>query len=128
MGAEDELSTGLVTKEERPMNKVLSASEVAGDFGAALRWAEENSEGLVVEYNGKPAAVLIAYDEYEEFQRLRRNANKQKALKIIREIRAEIQALGPPLSAEEAYRMAGFSEEVIQETLAADARLAGEVA
>jgi len=110
------------------MNKVLSASEVAGDFGAALRWAEENSEGLVVEYNGKPAAVLIAYDEYEEFQRLRRNANKQKALKIIREIRAEIQALGPPLSAEEAYRMAGFSEEVIQETLAADARLAGEVA
>lgn len=110
------------------MNKILSDWEVVGDFDAALRWAEENREGLVVECDGRPAAVLIAYAEYEELQRLRKNANKRRALELLREIREEVQAQGPALSGEEAYRMAGFSEEVIRETLAYDAVLAGEAA
>jgi len=106
------------------MNKILSAREVVGDFDAALRWAEENREGLVVEWEGKPAAALIAYGEYEELQRLRRSEKKRQALEAIRSIRKDVQVLNQDLSAEEAYRLAGFSEEVIRETIAKDYELA----
>ena len=106
------------------MNKVLSAREITSDFDAALRWTEENLEGVIVVQDGKPAAALIAFGEYEELQRLRRSEKKRKALEAIRAIRKEVQASNQDLNVEDAYRMAGFSEEVIQETLAKDYELA----
>ena len=102
------------------MPRTVSSSEAQNNFGAMLQWTEEQGDEIVVERRGKPAAVIISYDEYTEIVRLRQEERKRQALVAIRQVRADVRAANQDLSAEEAYRLAGFSEEVIRETLAAD--------
>jgi prevent-host-death family protein len=115
------LSAFMIRRNAMP--KVVSSSEAQNNFGAMLQWAEEQGEEIVVERRGKPAAVIISHAEYEEIQRLRLAERKRLALAAIRQLREEVRAANQDLSAEEAYQMAGFSEEVVQETLAADEEL-----
>jgi prevent-host-death family protein len=105
---------------EATMPRTVSSSEAQNNFGAMLQWTEEQVDEIVVERRGKPAAVIISYDEYTEIVRLRQEERKRQALAAIRQVRADVRAANQDLSAEEAYRLAGFSEEVIRETLAAD--------
>jgi prevent-host-death family protein len=105
------------------MPRTVSSSEAQNNFGAMLQWTEEQGEEIVVERRGKPAAVIISYDEYTEIVRLRQEERKRQALSAIRQARAEVRAANQDLPAEEAYRLAGFSAEVIRETLAADEQL-----
>ncbi len=104
------------------MPKTVSSSEAQNNFGAMLQWAEEQDD-VVVERRGKPAGVLIAYTRYQEFQRLNELERKRKAFEALDALRREVQRRNPDITAEEAYRAAGFSEEVIQETLESDEEL-----
>lgn len=54
----------------------------------------------------------------------RKRELKLKALATLNALREEAQRQNPGITAEEAYRLAGFSEEIIQETLKADQELA----
>ena len=63
----------------------------------------------------------MSYKEYEEVEKLRKREQKRKVLQALDALREEIRRQNSSLGAEEAYRLAGFSEEVIQETLQADA-------
>jgi prevent-host-death family protein len=105
------------------MPKVVSSSEAQNNFGAMLQWTKEHGEEIVVERRGKPAAVIISYEEYVEIVRLRQEERKRQALAAVRQTREQVRAANQDLSAQEAYRLAGFSEEVIRETLAADEML-----
>ncbi|MBI1297550.1 type II toxin-antitoxin system prevent-host-death family antitoxin [bacterium] len=105
------------------MPRVVSSSEAQNNFGAMLQWTEEQGEEIVVERRGRPAAVIISYDEYTEVVRLRQEERKRQALTAIRQARANVRAANQDLSDEEAYRLAGFSQEVIRETLATDEQL-----
>ena len=102
------------------MAKIVSSSEAQNNFGAVAQWAEENPEGVIVQRRGKPALALIAYEEYEEFQQLKDEQRRRKALAALEALRRDVQAQTPNLTEEEAYRAAGFSEEVIRETIAYD--------
>jgi prevent-host-death family protein len=112
--------------KEAPMPRTVSSSEAQNNFGAMLQWAEENKDPVVIERRGKPAAVLIGYAEYQEMLRLREAERKQHAFARLEELRRQIAARNSDLSAEEAYQLAGFSEEVIRETLESDKRLAAK--
>lgn len=106
------------------MTMTVSASDAQSRFGSMLRYAEENQGGVVVERRGKPAAVIISYPEYEAFTKLRKQEKRKKALQTLKEIRQRVQERNPDLAAEVVYRMAGFSEDVIQSTLQKDEELA----
>ena len=106
------------------MPRRVSSSEVQNNFGAMLQWAEENNDEVVIERRGKPAGVIIAYEEYQEVMRLREQERRRKLFGRMEAIRQTVAARNPDLTAEEAYRLAGFSEEVIQQTLASDQELA----
>lgn len=106
------------------MSRIISSTEAQNNFGALLQWAEENQEGIVVERRGKPAAAVIGYEQYQEFQRLQVQERKRSAWEALEKLRKQIAERNSDLTAEEAYRLAGFSEEVIQETLASDRELA----
>lgn len=106
------------------MSKTVSASEAQNNFGAVVRWAQEQQEDVIIERRGKPAVVLIPYNEYLEIQRLRHRERKRRAVEAIRAVRARVQSYNQDLDAEEAYRAAGFSEDVIQETLKKDQEIA----
>lgn len=102
------------------MPRVVASSEVQNNFGSILRWAEEHGEDVVVERRGRPAAVIISYAAYEEIERLRQEQRTRQALAAIRQVREQVQARVKELTADEAYRLAGLSEPVIAEVLAAD--------
>lgn len=106
------------------MPRTVSSSEVQNNFGAMLQWAEENKDEVVVERRGKPAGVIISYEEYKEVMRLREQERRRTAFARMEALRKQVAERNPDLSAEEAYRLAGFSEEVVQQTLASDTELA----
>ena len=102
------------------MPRVVSSSEAQNNFGAMMQWVKENNEEVVVERRGKPTAVLISYEEYKTLSQLKEQERKRQAFERMEMIRRQIAQRNQDLSEEEAYRLAGFSEEVIQETLACE--------
>lgn len=102
------------------MPKIVSSSEAQNNFGAMAQWAEANPEGVIVERRGKPAVAVVAYAVYEELQELRRRQRQREVFAALEALRREVQKRNPDLTEEEAYRAAGFSEEVIRETIAYD--------
>ena len=106
------------------MPKTVSSTEAKARFGALLKWADESNESVIVTRYGQPVAVIMSCAEYEEVLKLRKREQKRKALEALEALRDEARLRNPDLTAEEAYRLAGFSEEVIQETLQADEALA----
>ena len=110
------------------MTRVVSSSEAQNNFGAIIQWAEENREEVVVEKRGKPAVAIIAYSEYENLMQLREKQRRSEIFEELEGLRQRLRERTPELTAEEAYRLAGFSEEVIRETLEYDEKIArGEV-
>jgi prevent-host-death family protein len=99
------------------MPRTVSSSEAQNNFGAMVQWAKDNVEGVIVERRGKPEAALISYEEYQAMLQLKEDERKRKAFEALEKLRQEVQRLNPDISAEEAYREAGFSEEAIQSTL-----------
>jgi prevent-host-death family protein len=106
------------------MARTVSSSEAQNNFGAMLQWAEENSEGVVIERRGKPTAAIISYEEYQAMLQFKEQERKRKAFERMEKIRKQIARRNQDMTEEEAYRLAGFSEEVIQEILASDPELA----
>lgn len=106
------------------MPRTVSSTEAKTQFGTLLKWASEENDEVIVKFYGEPKAVIVPYQEYETFLKLRKQEQKRKALEALDELRKEMRRQNPELSQEEAYRLAGFGEEVIQNTLAKDEELA----
>jgi prevent-host-death family protein len=106
------------------MPKTVSSTEAKTQFGTLLKWASETNDEVIVKLYGEPRAVILPYHEYEELLKLRKQEQKRKVLAALDELRKEVRRQNPDLIAEEAYRLAGFGEEVIQNTLAKDKELA----
>ena len=105
------------------MPRTLSVDEAQQDLENVLQWAKDNHEGVILEQSGKPEGVLMPYDEYNDLLRLRKQEAKRKALEVLDAVSREASDQNQDLSMEEAYRLAGFSEEVIRETLEYDRKL-----
>ena len=106
------------------MPKTVTSSEAKSRFGELVKWTTENQDKVIVKLYGEPAAVIMSFREYEEVEKLRKREQKRKVLEALDALRAEARQQNPELNAEEAYRLAGFSEDVIEETLQADEKLA----
>lgn len=88
---------------------VIKASELHREAGKVLKRVALGDEHLVVERDGYPIAVLMSYDDYEQFEQLRR----ERALAAHKEL---VRALG-----EEAERQ-GLTEEQLTAELEEDKR------
>lgn len=107
------------------MPKVVSSSEARDNLGGLLKWTQEHHDEVIIKLRGEPAGVLMTYEEYEEIIQLRKQEQKRKALAALRELRERVQSRLPKdLTDEEAYRIAGFGEDVIKSTLEKDRELA----
>jgi len=105
------------------MAKLVSSTEAQNRFATIIRWATENNDGVIVEVRGKPKAAVISFEAYEELLAFRLQEQKRKALAALDALRAEVRRQNPDLTPAEAYQLAGFSPQVIQETLASDEQL-----
>ncbi len=97
------------------MPKIVSSTEAKGSFGTLLKWMEEHDDEVIVELYNKPAAVLMPYEEYEKVRRLREQERRREALSALRALREEVRARNEDLDEREAYRLAGFSDEITEE-------------
>jgi prevent-host-death family protein len=106
------------------MPKIVSSTEAKTQFGTLLKWASQENDEVIVKFYGEPKAVIMPYQEYEALLKLREKERRRQAWEAVEKIRRRIEASTPELSQEEAYRLAGFSEEVVQETLQKDQEFA----
>jgi prevent-host-death family protein len=106
------------------MTKTVSSSEAKAHFGELVKWATENQDKVIVKLYGEPTVVIMSYKEFEEVEILRKLEIKRKALAALQALRQEAHRQNSDLTAEEAYRLAGFSEDVIRDTLQAEQELA----
>ena len=102
------------------MTRTISSSDAKSRFGEVLKWASEGQEEVVVKLYGEPTAVVISMATYQQFEEMRKQERKRRALRDLEQLRHEISAQFDELSIEERYRLAGMSEEVIRETVAND--------
>lgn len=106
------------------MQRTVSSREAQSRFGSMIQWATEHEEGVVVERRGQPSAAIISYEAYEELARLRKMERRLQALQTLREVRQRLQERTTELDEREAYRLAGFGEQAIEDVLQNDQRLA----
>ena len=102
------------------MPRTITVDEAQQDLENVLQWAKDNNEDVILEQSGKPEGVLMAYNEYTELLFLRKQAAKRKTLEVLEQLRKDGEERNKDLSDEEIYRLAGFSEEVIRETIEYD--------
>lgn len=110
-------------QDRRSLPKIVSSSEAQSRFGKLMKRTTENQDTVVVKLHGKPGVVVMSYKEYKEVEKLRKREQNCNALGALDALRCEVQRQNPDVTAEDAYRFAGFSEEVIWETFSADEEL-----
>ena len=98
------------------MAKVISATEAKVRWGKVMDWVADEGEEVIIETRGRPRAVLVSYEAYQEFRRLREKARREEALQKLEALAAEVRKRNRDLSAEEAEALADrFVREVIEE-------------
>ena len=85
------------------MTKMIPASEVKTKFFALLQKVMNKDQEVIVTKNGKPAAVLINYKEFESILETMELLSDPKAMKRIREAREYIKKGGRLLTHEEVF-------------------------
>jgi antitoxin YefM len=85
------------------MAKILPISEVKARLPELVTGVEEREDEIIVTRNGKPAAMLINYAEYERLKETLDVLSDPDMMRQIRESEAEIAAGKKGLSFEEVF-------------------------
>lgn len=85
------------------MAKTLPISEVKARLPELVTGVEEREEEIVVTRNGKPAAVLVSYAEFERLKETLDVLSDPGLMRQIEESRAFYAAGGKGLSFEDAF-------------------------
>ncbi len=104
----------------------VTSSEARKSLGKLLHLASEENEEVVINVRGEPTAVIVSYSQYEQLTLEREARKREEALRLLRSARARVQERMEGVSREEAYRMAGFGENVIKEILRHEKKRAAE--
>ena len=98
------------------MPRTVSASEAKTRFGSILKWAVESQDDVIVESYGEPKVVIVPFQEYERFVKLREEARRMEALARLEDLGERIRARNRDLSKRQADSLADrFAREVVEE-------------
>ena len=85
------------------MAKILPISEVKARLPELVNGVAEREEEIVVTRNGKPAAMLVSYAEYERLKETLDVLSDPELMRQIRESEADIAAGKKGLSFEQVF-------------------------
>lgn len=88
------------------MPRTVSATEAKVHLGTLLEWTTTRDE-VIIESRGRPRAVLISVEQYEELGRLREEARRRDALARLDALAESLQGQNQDLSEDEALGLAG---------------------
>ena len=75
------------------MERQMSATQTRINFGEVLRYVSQEQRPVIVAHSGKPQAVILSMEDYQEFQRLKAEQPKEDVdvmLDRLRQLRAQI--------------------------------------
>lgn len=55
------------------MTRTIKATDLHTRTRDVIEWARVQGQTVLVEYYGRPAVVIVGYDEYEDFLEYKRN-------------------------------------------------------
>ena len=87
------------------MPKTVSATEAKIHLGTLLEWTSTRDE-VIIESRGRPRAVLISVEQYDELRRLREEERRRDALARLDALAESLRDANRDLSEEEALRLA----------------------
>jgi prevent-host-death family protein len=102
--------------EVQDMARTISATEAKAKLSSLINWAIKNKDEVVVESHGRPTAVILPYETYEQFNELREQASRRQLLVRLEELAVQVQARNQDLTTEATDDLADrFSREVVTE-------------
>lgn len=106
------------------MTKVISASVAKSRFGSMLKQVKH--EQIIIEVHGEPEAVVISYEEFQQYEQLKEQNRRQKAWEAFKALSDTVALRSPELTETEAYELAGVSDEIANELIEKDKELSPE--
>ncbi len=88
------------------MPKAVSTREAQNTLSALIGWVREHRDEVIVENRGKPAAVLISFDEYEQLRSWREQQRRKEVWEQLQRLQAQVSARNADLSEEAAEALA----------------------
>lgn len=95
--------------------KTVSATEAKNRLGALIGDVAGGEGDVIIENHGRPRAVLISYDTYQELLDAREKQRRQEALAALRALREQVRARNQDLDEAAAEEIA---ESVSREAIA----------
>ena len=97
------------------MPKAVPTREAQNTLSALIGWVRENRDGVIIENRGKPAAVLISFDEYEQLRAAREAQRRREVWEQLRRLQAQVAARNADLDEEAAEALAeGLGREAME--------------
>ena len=97
--------TPVSPQRKTPRVRTVSANEAKQRWGAMMKAVTEG-EDVIVESHGKPKAVVISPEAFEELRRARVRQRREEASQLLREIEATYDGRNDDLSDEEIEKIA----------------------
>jgi prevent-host-death family protein len=98
------------------MPKAVPTREAQNALSSLIGWVQEHHDQVIIENRGKPTAVLIAFEEYEQLQAFKEQQRRRAVWEQLRALQARVAARNTDLSEEEAEVLA---DEVSREAMEA---------
>ncbi len=102
--------------------RTVSSNEAKQRWGAMMKAVSEG-EAVIVESHGKPKAVVISPEAFEELRQAREKARREEAMQLLREIEASYDGRNDDLSEEQIEALANRAAHEIFDELAAEGKL-----
>jgi prevent-host-death family protein len=106
----------------QPKTRTVSSNEAKQHWGAMMKAASEG-EDVIVESHGKPKAVVISPEAFEELRKARDEAERKEALEWLRDFEERQIERNKDLTQEEADELANRAAHEIFDELAAEGKL-----
>jgi prevent-host-death family protein len=105
--------------QEGVMSKTISANEAKNRLGTWLAHVNNTDEEVIIERHGKPKAVIMSFEAFEEVKELREKQRRAKAVRDLRALQEEISSRNRDLTEEQIEEIANrFSHDIIDDMVA----------
>lgn len=97
------------------MPKTISASEAKNKLGSTIGWVVENRDEVIIENHGEPTAVLMAFAEYQQMQKLKEEERRKQAFQRLQSLRDKVRARNQDITTEE--QAMEIADEITREAI-----------
>lgn len=114
--------SALPRRETTRKTRTVSANEAKQHWGEMIKAASQG-EDVVVESHGKPKAVVISTEDYQEYLALKEKQRREDALQWLREFEASYDGRNDDLTEAQIEELADRAAHEIFDELAAEGKL-----